>query len=48
MSKVYINDAYADIKGKDRRIGIRIDPEKGSSIDKSKRDMCYLESGFEI
>jgi CRISPR/Cas system CSM-associated protein Csm3 (group 7 of RAMP superfamily) len=48
MSKVYINDAYADIKGKDRRIGIRIDPEKGSSIDKSKRDMCYLSPGLKF
>jgi len=48
MSKVFISDAFADVKGIDRRIEIKIDSEKGSSMDGSKRDVCYLSPGLKF
>lgn len=48
MSKLYVNDAFADMSGIDRRNGLRIDPERGSNVDGSKIDRYYLSSGLKF
>lgn len=45
-SSIYISDAYAYIKGFERRGGVRIDYTRGSSADGSKIDRLYLEKGL--
>jgi len=45
-SSIYISDSFAKIKGFERRDGVSIDSERGSSVQGSKIDRLYLEKGL--
>lgn len=48
MSSVYISDAFAKINEFEKRDGVRIDPESGSSVEGAKIERIYLGQGLKF